>query len=233
MNKKIETLLNVTLTVAAVAVAISVVYRTFGPQPSGRRIGDPVRVAGWEDARGLGYESGVSTSGVEVVVLEDPECPVCRSFHQLVRGYAGTPLKVHHVLYPLDYHKQARPASLALECAAQESKFHELLDLLYRKQDSLGAKSWGSFALEAGLLDSTKVAACANGKEETERLLASLAYGKRMGLTGTPTVIIDGWRLPSPPSEKLFGIIVEARARGEEPFGRRAWRAHLTAAGLE
>lgn len=233
MNRRLDIVLNSAIAAAAVVVAVSLAYRTFVAPPTVRRIGDPVRVTGWEESRRLGFPAGDSTSSIEIVLLEDPECPVCRTLHTMMREVTTAPVRISHVLYPLDYHRNALAASLALECAGEQGRFGAFLDALYAKQDSLGMKSWASFALEAGIPDTMRIARCGRAGLESPRLEASRSFGQRMGLTGTPTVIIDGWRLPSPPTERLYSRIIAARAAGEHPFSRRAWRRHLSEAGLQ
>ena len=155
----------------------------------------------------------------------DLECPACRAFHRAL----GSVLAAHSkdvsavfVHYPLAQHRFAMAAARAVECAAAVGQFAQLVASFYDKQDSLGLKSWGSYAREAHIRDTTSIAKCATSSARVARVEAGLAYGNRIGVQFTPTIIINGWRLAGTPSQLELERIVQALLKGEVPFDTSA-----------
>ena len=210
MRSRFDVVVSSILTICAVAIAGSVVYRTFAAPP----VMQPGRMSAfyvdrWEEALEIGYPltghskqvPGVAT----LVVVADLECPACRGFYsteaELVAEY-GDRLKVIHVSHPLDYHRFGRASAQAADCAEQLGSFKAFVDVVYAKQDSLGLKSWTSYASEAGIQDSTRIAQCATDQGVYPRIDAGLEYGRTIQLEGTPTVLLDGWRFAGVPSRE-------------------------------
>ena len=125
-----------------------------------------------------------------------------------------------YVAYPLPMHRFALVAARAAECAYHYGRLREWVDEVYDKQDSLGLKSWGSYALEAGLPDTAAVSKCARDPAPVARIQAGMALGDKIHITGTPTVIVNGWRFFYPPTEQDLTKAVEAIAKGKAPFGK-------------
>lgn len=75
-----------------------------------------------------------------------------------------------------------------------------MIELLFRKQDSLGLKPWPSYAMEAGIRDSIGFGRCLGDKSYMARVDSGQAVGQRLSVTGTPTIMIDGWKYAIPPS---------------------------------
>jgi protein-disulfide isomerase len=90
---------------------------------------------------------------------------------------------------------------------------------VFEKQDSLGLKSWSSFALDAGIQDTVMFARCAGDTVELPLVVRGRALGERIGVRGTPTILINGWRMPAPPYDSLADIIKRV-VDGSPPFVR-------------
>lgn len=123
-----------------------------------------------------------------------------------------------YVPFPLAQHRFAASAARGAECAAQHQRLDAWLDVVYRKQDSLGLKSWGAFAAEAGLTDTAVIARCASSPARVARIDAGRAWGQALDVTGTPTVIVNGWRLPGTPTDAELHRIVDELLAGRPPF---------------
>ena len=206
------------LVVAALAVAVSAVGRSFFQPPPGQTGGPPVFVDEWEDALaiGRGYY-GAESAPVKLMVLSDLECPVCRGFHEQVvkELVAGAPedVQVVFVHFPLNYHRFARPAARIAECLEDPSEFVAFIDAVYAKQDSLGLKSWLSYGIEAGVDPEVRVEECASGTSEFPRIDAGVEFGETVDAPGTPTVILNGWMFRSTPGfQDLQAAITKVRA---------------------
>lgn len=226
IRQRLESVMSGVLTLCAIVVAASVVYRTFVPQAAARDV-KATEVSGWEQATSVGYVIGSPTATIKLVEIADLQCPACRGFQStakdLLKAFPGK-VSVTVVPYPLSYHEYAMPAARAGECAAAEGKVWEWINIVYAKQDSLGKKSWGSYARDAGLRDTAKISLCAADTTVVDRLEGARRYVETVGITGTPTIIMNGWKLPAPPSIERLKTAVEAIDRGENPFARGKWK---------
>lgn len=221
---RLETSLSILLTAVAVVSAAIVVGRGRSATASVQAL--PEKVANWKDAFAIGYRIGDSQAPITIVEVADLQCPVCRGFNPVVqtvlRENPGS-VALIHVAYPLSYHEQAMAAARGAECAAARGHFADWINVVYNKQDSLGKKSWASYAADAGLQDTAAIAKCAVSNGVVQRIVQGLAYGRRIGLTGTPTIIVNGWRLPDPPTTDKLRAIVKSLKAGGNPFSKKAW----------
>lgn len=76
-----------------------------------------------------------------------------------------------------------------------------MVDVLFRKQDSLGLKPWAGYATEAGVPDTAAFNACASTTTATARIDEGLRIGNAIGVRGTPTIVVNGWKFPLAPDE--------------------------------
>ncbi len=97
--------------------------------------------------------------------------------------------------YPLN--APALKAAMLTECASQNKDFFRVLDLLFKSQKKWAfTKDFEKHLLQvARLLGMKKEAfdACLNNKELEDKILkARLEASKTLGITGTPTIFING-----------------------------------------
>lgn len=139
-----------------------------------------------------------------MLVFSDFECPACKGFHQSVlpkiSSTTKSRLNIVYLSYPLSYHKSALPAAGVAECLHKQGNLTKWGDLIFDKQDSLGVKSWSSFAQEAGFADTTGITECANNPRSIAKVEAAKKLVERFGVLGTPTIISNGWLFPNVPS---------------------------------
>ena len=212
----IEKLISVTIALSAIAVAAAVLHRTYSAGGSGEEDGPPKYEKAWKEALSIGTPvMGRNAAPIKIVTLFDLECPACASFHRNISKVAAKypdEVQVVYVTFPLDYHRFSRSAARAGECANEVGSYSRWVDVVFAKQDSLGLKSWGSFAMEAGISDTARISACATAEAATPSIEHGLAFGKKIKLTATPTVMVNGWRFARPPSEQeIDSVIVELR----------------------
>jgi len=223
MNTLVDRLSTPILLLASVAIAISVVKREFfagqryqvvrGPAPEFRK--------DWQEGLPVAFRSGPANAPVTIVELSDLECPACRGFHGVLKEVmAERPAEFSYafVHFPLSQHRFATPAGKAVECAKGFNKFNELVNAFFVKQDSLGLKSWASFAADAGISDTAAIAACASNPTPNAVIDSGRAYGSRLAVNATPTVIVNGWKLSGPPDRVELFRIADALKKGKKPF---------------
>jgi protein-disulfide isomerase len=222
MGKRLDTALSLVLTLAAVAMASAVVWRQF--QPTSIRLGGiqkPEHYPGWRAWLANGTSMGGDSAPVVVVTFTDFECPVCARFHrtalQKTLAAFGHSVSATMVHFPLKIHRFSEVSAVAAECAADQGRFAEFVDVLFLKQDSLGLKSWESFAMEAGVPDRDSYQTCVEAQQPLERVKAGRALAEEIGITGTPTVFVNGWRLPGPLGETELSRAIQGVLDGEVP----------------
>jgi protein-disulfide isomerase len=143
-----------------------------------------------------------------------------------IRQRFGSGVGLAFVHFPLPMHRFGEIAARAAECAEQQGRFAAFIDVTYRKQDSLGLKNWASYGQDAGVPDSARFRRCVESAAPVARIDSGLAVGKRIGVEGTPTVIVGGWRFFAPPSSEELARVVRALLTGEAPFPVTASRAN-------
>jgi protein-disulfide isomerase len=156
---------------------------------------------------------GNPTAPIKLVEFADFECPYCRradSTYRKVAARFGPRLAMVFIHDPLKIHRFAMPAAQAAECAAEQGRFDAYHDQLYDKQDSLGLKSWLSLAVAAGVRDSAGFQDCINRGRGAARIQRGLAAAKQFGVNATPTILINGWRFWSPPTESQLDSTIDA-----------------------
>lgn len=226
MQARLEQLATVVVIFAALAVATVSLHREF-TSPRVVDVSDlsqpPTYMTDWKQFLGTGILIGDSAASVKVIEFADLECPYCRTFHSsfnIAQQKYGKDLALIYIYYPLPMHRFARPAARAAECAAAQGRFGEFQGVVYDKQDSLGFKSWASYAVDAGVRDTGRFARCASDTVRLSRVEAGVALASKLKVSGTPTVIINGWRFAVPPydslSEQIARILAgKAPGRGE------------------
>jgi protein-disulfide isomerase len=226
MRSRTETFATYAVLIAAVCVAAANVHREFFRRAAtGLRepVAAPTYMSTWKELLGVGIRDGDSMAKVTVVEFSDLECPVCRRFHSRLREVqqadSGNVAFVF-VHYPLPQHRFARPAARAAECADAQGRFSQFINVVYEKQDSLGLKSWTSFASDAGLRDIVGFERCQADAGKPSRIDAGIAVGDKIRVTGTPTVIINGWRFASAPFDSLSSIVSRI-SLGQTPIAPR------------
>src|SRR6202000_2792345 len=94
--------------------------------------------------------------------------------------------------WPLPYHKFAYQAAKAAECAGQQGTFESFHDLVYKKADSLGLKTFHAFAVDAGIRDTVRFDACLDDPKPSGAVEQDIAAARALGAIGTPALVING-----------------------------------------
>lgn len=223
MPPALERVLSITVAVCAVVVAGTVVHQHFiAPKASPAR--RPTYVAGWEELRQRGLRIGTLDARVQIVEFGDFQCPFCREFHlgveQLIAEFPGEVALVYYH-FPLPNHAQAERAARAATCGADQGRFGQIAREMFSGQSALGTRSWASYAHGAGIVDTVGFVRCMESESTLTRIRADMVLASRLSVTATPTVIVNGWRFPSPPSADSLRSIARSFRAGRSPFSRR------------
>ena len=114
-------------------------------------------------------------------------------FEQVLDTYPES-VKVVFKHYPLSFHKKALPAALASLAAAEQGKFWEYHDELFFNQSSLSNQKYREIARDIGL-NQEKFNKDFLRPSLRKKVEQDLADGKKAGVTGTPTIFINGRRV--------------------------------------
>jgi len=155
---------------------------------------------------------GSEKARVTIVKFEDFHCPFCKqaqpTFNELLSRYNGQVRLVHKDLPLESLHPQARQAAEAARCAYEQGKFWEYHDKLYANSPKASADDLKSYAKEVGLnVDSFDL--CFAGGKYKAVVQQDLNEGARLGLTGTPTIFINGREIPGNQPLKAFEAIID------------------------
>ena len=227
MTIQLEKILSVLLTLSAVAIAGVFVHREFAnpvniPVPDAASV-QPEYKTDWTSYVAQGTRIGPEGAPITLVEFSDYQCPACARFQTTVsamRKQFGDQVAVIIVHFPLPMHRFAAGAAQAADCAAKEGKFDSMSSVLFGKQDSLGIKSWASYASEASVADAAAFDACARQKPDS---LSKASIGARLAmqlkLRATPTILLNGWQFSAPPREETLAKAISALLAGKKPFG--------------
>lgn len=89
--------------------------------------------------------------------------------------------------------------------------------LLFEQQREFGSVPWADFAKQVEIVDVEQFDACMNDGRSLQRIQQGRELGDKLGVRGTPTVIVNGWMLPVPPSSEDFDKIVTNVLDGRPP----------------
>lgn len=182
----------------------------------------PEYVSQWARALDLAVPAhGPPDAPVTILVFHDYQCPFCRVFvatlDSVLTAHPGA-ARLMLIDYLLNYHPFAEPAAHAATCAHERGVLPAWIEAAYRNQDSLGVKPWGVMAAEIGVIDSASFHGCVDSEPASRRIQQALELGEAIGVEGTPTVVVDGWRYRDPPPRPvLASLLSTARGRADEP----------------
>jgi len=151
---------------------------------------------------------GPANAPVTLTLFTDFECPYCSKMPPLIEQVMKNNPKNLKVVFknnPLNFHKMARPAAYAALAAQEQGKFWEFHDLLFTTK-KLSLESIDKIATDLKL-DMDKFKADMKSPETLAKVEKDLKDGKKAGVTGTPTVFING-RRPQQRSPQGYQAII-------------------------
>ena len=165
------------------------------------------------------HARGASLGGVTLLMYGDYECPYTRAAYRNVQRLErrlSSRLRFVFRHFPLvEIHPHAQGAAEAAEAAAAQGSFWVLHDLMFRRQQALGAGDLRSYAEEIGLR-----------LERFDRELAARSHAARVerdresglaaGVEGTPTLFLGGRIHRDSYDARLLGPLIESLADGVE-----------------
>ncbi len=148
---------------------------------------------------------GTSAAPVEIEEFGDFQCPPCGQVHPMLKKIEadyGSRLRVVFRHFPLaNIHKHAVDAARAAEAAARQGRFWEMHDLLYENQLKWSVATdvralFVEYARTLGL-DTEQFKRDMDAMDVNSRVIADQRRGASLGVTGTPTMFLNGREVPT------------------------------------
>jgi protein-disulfide isomerase len=140
---------------------------------------------------------GTAKALVTIVAFTDFECPSCARQHpvldQIVNEF-GDRVRLVVRDFPLSQHANARKAAEAAEAAREQGKYWEYATVLFRNQSALGVDKLRQYATEVGL-DRARFDASLDSGKFAEKIQRDVVDGRKLGVSGTPTLYVNGKRI--------------------------------------
>jgi protein-disulfide isomerase len=181
------------------ALVVSVVNADAGAAaPVRLDIEDPERLI----ELAAGVESGDPEAPVTILEFGDYQCPACGAFAGQVKPLLDLnyvePGKAELVFYdfPLvQVHPNAFLAARAARCAGDQGAYWTYHDRLFQAQTSWSRERsptdrFVGYAADLGL-DEDAFRACLESDRHAETVTAGMRLGERLGVTGTPTLVVS------------------------------------------
>jgi protein-disulfide isomerase len=173
---------------------------------------------------------GAAGAPVQVVEYSDFLCPFCRNLAGAFSSFlqqSGNRVEIYYKNYPLETEcnpnvtRTAHPGACALArgaiCAQAQGKFWAYHDRVFAQPPREGTvPDVAGLALAAGL-DPAAFAACSSAPATRDALTAQITEAKRLGVTSTPTLFLNGKKLPRI-NDFVQLVDKEAQAKGFPPL---------------
>ena len=176
-------------------------------------------------AKAEGYLMGNANAPVQIMEFADFECPACGNFAVItepdVRNrIVNAGLASYRFFdFPLPMHKNTMAASNAAACAADQGKFWEMHDQLFRNQPEWNTEATDNpkkvflgYAKEMGINTDTWEK-CFDEQAHQSRILANQEEGMRRKVQSTPTFVIGTRMIPGSMSYDVFKAYVDSAAK--------------------
>jgi len=169
------------------------------------------------------FQPALGTSGAPVVlvVFSDLQCPHCKEEANMLRQnlIAAYPKEVR--LYFKDYpieslHPWARPAAIAGRCVfkQQPDDFWGFHDYVFGHQETISLDTLKNNVMEwaKGVkdLDALQLGQCMDTKATDAEVEAEIAEARTLDINGTPTLFINGRRIPNSIDWQNLKLIIDS-----------------------
>lgn len=166
----------------------------------------------------LDHVKGSNSARVTMIGYYGVECPYSGEAYTVIESLVkqvGDPIRHVFRHFPLLHkHPHAQQAAEAAEAAAAQGRFWDMCDLLFSHQaaldesDLLGYARW--LNLDRGQFETALV-----NRTFAKRVYRDIAAGRRLGISGTPTIFVNGNKIDD--DQDLAGAVLKALAGTQAP----------------
>lgn len=158
---------------------------------------------------------GPQKASVTLVEFSDFQCPYCAAaapeLAAVLKAYP-TQVKLIFKEYPLEMHSQAALAAAAAVAAHKQGKFWPMYDAMFAARDDLSRENLLALAQKNGL-DLKRFQADLDSTEVKEAITRDVQDGDQAGVSGTPTLFIDGQRYNGPIELESLKPVLDAELK--------------------
>jgi protein-disulfide isomerase len=183
--------------------------------PFGAKPYEPAKEALLKGVNGPGR--GPEKSAVTIVEFSDLQCPHCKDAQPVIEKLLAVEPNARFVFqnYPLPMHNWAAKAAYYADCVGRSSNdaFWKFVQGTFDQQANLtesNADEKLTAIADASGVKGADMAVCAAKPDTKSRVDKSVALGTSVGVTGTPTVYVNGRRIGNVvgvPPEVLKGLV--------------------------
>jgi protein-disulfide isomerase len=177
------------------------------------------------DKNMTGPSRGPKNSPVTIVEFGDLQCPACKAAQPTIEKLVASEPDARFVFqnFPLEMHNWAAKGAAYSDCVGKASNdaFWKFIAKVYETQQDITAENADekltAIATDSGL-KGPEIAACAASPKAKADVDASLALGKEVNVTGTPTLFINGrsiGNVSGVPEASLKGLVDFAAKQGK------------------
>jgi protein-disulfide isomerase len=169
-----------------------------------------------------GPARGPKDAAVTIVEFGDLQCPACKAAQPTVQQLVDAEPNARFVFqsFPLEMHNWAMKGAQYADCVARSSNdaYWKFIAAVYDKQPEITAENVDEKLTQIADQSGVKgadVAACAAKPETKAHVDASVALGKQVEVTGTPTLFVNGRRIGNvdPHMIDIYKKLVEFAAK--------------------
>ncbi len=148
---------------------------------------------------------------VTIVEYSEFQCPYSAratpALKEVQKKY-GDKVRLVFKHFPLSFHKGAKPAAIASLAAAEQGKFWEMHDVLFKNNRALAPEKMEEYAKQAGCnVEQFKKDMQAKKADYAKRVGADFRQGQSVGVRGTPTIYIGGKKAQNRSVEGMSAMI--------------------------
>jgi len=156
---------------------------------------------------------GNIAAAVMIIEYSDTECPFCKAFHatlhQVIMEEENVAWVYRH--FPIaSLHRKAAHEAEATECAAEQGKFWEYIDELFRRtpsNDGLAEAELPRIAGDVGM-DVNVFNTCLMSGKFKEKIEADMADGAGAGARGTPyTLLVSENKITAAKQKEILALV--------------------------
>ncbi len=152
---------------------------------------------------------GNEKAPVTIVEFSDFQCPYCSrlqsTLKQVLEAYPND-VKLVFKDFPLSFHKHAKNAAKAAHAAGEQEKYWEMHDLIFENYNKLDENKFKEFAEKLNL-NVEKFVADYNSNKYDNQIQQDINTGRSVGVSGTPTLFINGKKMRSRSFEDFKKVI--------------------------
>jgi protein-disulfide isomerase len=200
MTRALERIIDLATAIGALSTAVIAVIFVIQWLTTRAMVTDDspaITIMGWQSYAEAGHRLGSENPSVTVVEFADFQCPACAlaqpHLEAVLRQFPDNVAVVYRH-FPATGHRYAEPAARAAECAAEQGRFWHLHNRLFGTNEWMIPDPEDAFVLiarEADVPEEGTFRACLRRSEPFHGLTADFAAAWRLGLSATPSFLVN------------------------------------------